>query len=384
MAENTRLKELQEGQRRLEADNLKHNEAELKLREQITSKANMQERMMISTRFEDLREDNIVVEFNKLRHTGSYSDYVEKFEELRECMQLFDNKVYSENYFIASFLSGLSEELRSAVKMFNPSTLDQAVKTSAQPLTSVPTPTQKNPVKFLTSAQMSERRSQGLCYNCDERYTPGHRCKARINYIIMIEEEEELSYIESKRATEEVADMEFPTDEVLVSLNAIKGDTSITTLKFTGYFQGHQLHILLDTCTNGQRLTSLSQTGRFEWDLQGHNLQHSLRLLQLEGCDIILGGDWLKDCSPIELDYEKMTVAIHYQGKKVKLLANSSVVDCQMISHHTLYKMLHTKARHDMEEIYVVSISQPNHKENQKLQGLLDEYAIIFQEPDGL
>ena len=28
----------------------------------------------------------------------------------------------------------------------------------------------------LTSAELLERRRQGLCFNCDEPYTPGHAC----------------------------------------------------------------------------------------------------------------------------------------------------------------------------------------------------------------
>jgi len=32
------------------------------------------------------------------------------------------------------------------------------------------------PIKRLTPAQMQERREKGLCYNCDEKFQPGHRC----------------------------------------------------------------------------------------------------------------------------------------------------------------------------------------------------------------
>ena len=35
----------------------------------------------------------------------------------------------------------------------------------------------KLPLQRLTSAQMEERRKLGLCYNCDEKWQMGHRCK---------------------------------------------------------------------------------------------------------------------------------------------------------------------------------------------------------------
>uniref|UniRef100_A0A453HDP2 Uncharacterized protein n=1 Tax=Aegilops tauschii subsp. strangulata TaxID=200361 RepID=A0A453HDP2_AEGTS len=32
------------------------------------------------------------------------------------------------------------------------------------------------PFRRLTSAELLERRRQGLCFNCDEPYTPSHAC----------------------------------------------------------------------------------------------------------------------------------------------------------------------------------------------------------------
>ena len=34
-----------------------------------------------------------------------------------------------------------------------------------------------NNVKRLSSAEQAKRRSKGLCFNCDEQFKPGHRCK---------------------------------------------------------------------------------------------------------------------------------------------------------------------------------------------------------------
>ena len=33
------------------------------------------------------------------------------------------------------------------------------------------------PIKRITPTQMDERRKRGLCYNCDEKQGPGHKCK---------------------------------------------------------------------------------------------------------------------------------------------------------------------------------------------------------------
>ena len=35
----------------------------------------------------------------------------------------------------------------------------------------------KIPIKRITLAQIDERRKRGLCYNCDEKWGVGHKCK---------------------------------------------------------------------------------------------------------------------------------------------------------------------------------------------------------------
>ena len=37
----------------------------------------------------------------------------------------------------------------------------------------------KLPLQKLTNAQMKETRKQGLCYNCDEKWHLGHKCKGK-------------------------------------------------------------------------------------------------------------------------------------------------------------------------------------------------------------
>ena len=38
-------------------------------------------------------------------------------------------------------------------------------------------PKTRLPIKRISPAQMEERNKKGLCYNCDEEWVPGHKCK---------------------------------------------------------------------------------------------------------------------------------------------------------------------------------------------------------------
>lgn len=66
-------------------------------------------------RFEELKE--IVDDFNKLKLIGSYVEFVEKFQELKDSMKIVYGDVMSEDYYVASFISGLTPEFESAVTL---------------------------------------------------------------------------------------------------------------------------------------------------------------------------------------------------------------------------------------------------------------------------
>lgn len=66
----------------------------------------------ISNKFEEIKEENVIEEFTKLRCGANYEEYVDKFEELKACMELFDNGGFSEFYYKSCFIGGLSVELK--------------------------------------------------------------------------------------------------------------------------------------------------------------------------------------------------------------------------------------------------------------------------------
>ncbi|OMO73137.1 Retrotransposon gag protein [Corchorus capsularis] len=50
------------------------------------------------------------------------------------------------------------------------------------------------PIKSLTPTEMQARRAKGLCFNCDDQYKPGHRCRTTPFLLLQTEED---SYLES-------------------------------------------------------------------------------------------------------------------------------------------------------------------------------------------
>lgn len=83
---------------------------------------------IVSARFEDIKGAKIIAEFNKLRQTGSYEKYVQKFEELKACMLLFNEGHYTEEHFVASFISGVSKDMQADIDMVGSKTLKHTIE----------------------------------------------------------------------------------------------------------------------------------------------------------------------------------------------------------------------------------------------------------------
>ncbi|CAA0833020.1 Unknown protein, partial [Striga hermonthica] len=346
------------------------------------------------------------------------------------------------------FISGLSEELQSFIHMFNPRTLQQTIELGQKQLHTLeaitkkikgnykpftpspqttntrnfspniqntplqPKPISKIPTKLLSAAEMAARRERGLCYNCDEKFVPGHRCKYKINYMIMAEEEE-LEHLHFD-STEDGTGLneESLGEEALISLNAMMGEGGPNTLKFFGYYGGQRLLILLDTgstlsfikestakqlgcqvseaksivvkVASGQKLKSSYIADNFTWRMQGSNITYPLRLLQSEGCDVILGGDWLRSCTPIELDYKAMTVTVSIGGKRITLQALKKGAEGHLISGESLHQLMYDAGGDQIEELYLLTTEPATPELEPSLASLLQEFEEVFLEPQGL
>ncbi|KAK6121531.1 hypothetical protein DH2020_044722 [Rehmannia glutinosa] len=125
-------------------------------------------------------------------------------------------------------------------------------------------------------------------------------------------------------------------------------------------------------------MVSSKRVNDFKWMMQGHEFTYSLMLLENEGCDLILGGDWLKSCTPIELDYDKMTFTVTFMGRRIKIQALRSIAECKMISGPSLYKLINQESSAEVEAVYVVSVNNTIPSENSTLHDLLTKFEDIL------
>ncbi|XP_052203128.1 uncharacterized protein LOC127808594 [Diospyros lotus] len=374
-------------------------------------------------RFGERSVVDTIEEFNKLRQTGSVGSYLKKFEELRSYM-VSHNHHLSEAYFVSSFMSGLSEELRPMVKMMKPRTVEQASKSARL---------QEMMVEALIKKQRQLPRGANTgttgmgTKGCGDRYHPGHQCKRQI---LLLEGEEEGEQDKAKEGVEG-GDEE---DNGEISLHALKGVADNKIIKVGGQVKDCNLMILIDsrsthsfldesmaeklkcpltgtiplsvTVANGQRVLSNFTCKGFCWEMQGEKFETDLKLLQLGGCHVVLGVDWMKGVSPISFDFNRMEVSFEKDGRRMTLTEKSEMGACKMISGRRLQRVLKSKwsqiahlfsvvaAEGDHTEAATqgemgLTISTPQGMQNQvchsdALNKLLVDYKDLLREPKTL
>lgn len=316
---------------------------------------------------------NHQAELFKLRQLGSVSDYKAQFEKL-------GNRVMGlpAEALLNCFISGLNSEIRNELAIQRSNSITQAIglaklieaklkdskpkfskpfspaypstysrtpntpttppklplvnptfqqtPTSIPPLP-LPTKTGPNiptkfPIKRLNQSQVQERRALGLCYNCDEKFIPGHKCGAsRFLLLILDDEENPQDTPESAEVDEDQTLSSQPDTYFTLSPQAVSGHFSPQTLKFQGLIQGLPVTILVDTgsthnilqpriashlhlTTNSIPHFSIMVGNGSHLDCQGicpdvpltlQNKMFSLPfyLFPIEGADVVLGMAWL-------------------------------------------------------------------------------------------
>lgn len=101
----------------------------------------------------------------------------------------------------------------------------------------------------LSSAEARKKREKGLCYTCDEKWNPGHRCKTQLNVLIVQGEEDESDseFVDAVEEVEAVLEVAEIKQNIEVSLSSIIGLTSPKTMKVRGKVKGNEVVSLIDS-----------------------------------------------------------------------------------------------------------------------------------------
>ncbi|XP_042515336.1 uncharacterized protein LOC122089704 [Macadamia integrifolia] len=230
------------------------------------------------------------------------------------------------------------------------------------------------PIKKMSPTDLRERQSKGLCFNCNEKWNPSHRCKK----LFLIEG------MGSEGEEDEVAVNEESEDEVpKISIHAISGARNPQTMQVQGRLGQKGATFLIDSgsthnflnthiankmglvpngegefevaVANGEKLRSSGRCKGMNMTLQGIPIVVDLYLLLLEGYDAVLGAQWLR----IE-----------------------NVIQHGWTNGHLLH--IYSLSLHDNHDTELSHSHTSNGCTNSNFQQLLQSYEDVFQEPKGL
>jgi hypothetical protein len=287
----------------------------------------------------------------------------------------------------------------------------------------IPCPKRVNPTTLSTplkiqnfsQAEMVERQLKGLCYNCDEKYFLGHKCKEKnlfmsISKEILKEDEENPSMFESLESTDITPPSGPPKVEPVISLNALTGFFAPQTLKLIGYIKHQKVIILVDSgnthnfihrriaqethcyihavnnfqimIANGGSMKCRGCCENVRLQIGDYHLKSHMFAINMGICDIVLGADWLRNLGPILMDFKDLTMQFDQEGHQYKfqgIIAGSP----EIISSHRMEKLLkkgHSSVIAQLHAIQVTKTPSVLHD----LQAILSKNQLVFSTPQGL
>ena len=425
----------------------------------------------IKKRFDSVFEDALM-ELKNLRQTTSIQVYQDSFESLLNKVEL------TEKQAISLYIGGLKEEIGMLMRMLDATSLPDvfawskmeearlAVMKKNTPLLSnhrnfgnnwnvnrnvayparnvnqtVPMPVNhyvnqnmaKQPVnsvlaprKQLTQKELADKRAKNLCFYCDKKYMPGHKCEGQL-FTLEIKGGEEEDFEESlvendndNEVNQYVIEEEEQQCMPHISLNALSGVPTHNTMRVKGHVLRQLLHILMDsgsthnfldiytakrlgcrlrsTCplqvsvAGGTKLVSQYMVKGFQWKIQGVVFETDVMLLPLGGCELVLGVQWLSTLGTISWNFQELTMKFAYGGQKV-LLRGTHQSELAWMSGKQMSKMVSQIREHQMPTVcYMGSASlnlmqcpvQGNDTRVVELEPLLGEFIDVFEMPKEL
>ena len=332
----------------------------------------------LHVRFGSTTYDDPMEVLTRLRQTTTVALYKAEFEAISNRI-----KGLSPMHKLSCFLSGLKDEIRLPVRMLSPQSLNAAFglakiqeeyvmscrrnmknqqdlgKNSilGLPKSNGVVETKSSiPIKRITLAQMDERRKKGLCYNCDEKWGPGHKCRNARLFILEGIELVPNGDNSGVRITELDEDVNGGVvhkmdkgvqsnqdEEVEITLYAITGTPTPGTMRVKGRVNGDRLVILIDTgsthnfvdaswisslqlrvdvtkvlevkVANGEIVKTQGLCSEVPVIVQGVKFCINFHVLALGGCDAVLGSQWLSTLGEIQWNFKLLTMSFWYRNQ---------------------------------------------------------------------
>ncbi|KAJ8754363.1 hypothetical protein K2173_002814 [Erythroxylum novogranatense] len=294
-----------------------------------------------------LKQENPAVTWAAFKD-GFYARYgpnqlIDFFGELSKLQQQVGRLVQDRQ--VSCFVSGLTPLIRTDVQANRPKTLAEAIAFArlyearntasgkglptqtrlASQMVRSPSRPASGFVKRLTWDELNERKRLELCFKCNDKFGPGHKCKKLFSIQAVLEDSDDDIEME-------IEDQDSAEEVPAISLHAIAGFEGPKTMRLCGRVVRLDGMVLVDSGSTHNfiseeftRKAGLEPTKRKKLKVQvasGEELSSpgifpiivDLYILPLEGYDVVLGTQWLRTLVLTVWDFSKLLMAFNLNG----------------------------------------------------------------------
>jgi hypothetical protein len=215
---------------------------------------------------------------------------------------------------------------------------------------------------------------------------------------------------ESPESTDITPPSDPPEVEPVISINTLTGFSASQTLKLIGYIKHQKVIILVDSgsthnfihrriaqethcyihaVNNFQIMIanggSMKCGGRCEnvcLQIVDYHLKSHMFSIDMGGCDIVLGANWLRTLGPILMDFKALTMQFKQEGHQYKF-QGIIVGSPEIISSHRMEKLLKKGHSGVIAQLHAIEATE-TYSVPQDLQAILSKHQLVFSTPQGL
>ncbi|CAA0811245.1 Unknown protein, partial [Striga hermonthica] len=317
------------------------------------------------TRFGTSDYHNYNEALTRIRQTGSLREYIREFERLACCV-----RDWPEDALVGAFIGGLKFDLAAEVRLERPDTMHDAMEVArrredhlvatrrgradtrisdTRPTGPSQLPARARPafntqpagslVRQLSPEEVKRRREKGLCFKCEEKFTPGHQCKQAFVIEVANPDDKEVEVEEEPPQEDEI---EAFNEEPKISMHAMARIRGPRTMRLPAWVKDQRVMVLVDNgsshnfinadlsqklklpttriepfevrVANGERLQCTESFRKVPIKFHGVTIKADLYALPLVGPDIVLGVQWLEGLGKVMTDYRTGIMEFNSEG----------------------------------------------------------------------
>jgi hypothetical protein len=311
--------------------------------------------------YEDTRSNTFFSQLITLKQKGSVTERIENF-------QRSNTKVTNipDEHLIDIFIGTLRDNIQHEVHLWEPKSMDNAFRVERNvesknmamatrrttpniyrennvPSSKTPQPTR------LTPQQLQEIKEKGLCFNCDSKYSKGHKCgEKKLFYIDCEEEEEKEQEQEQEPSQDENVDV-FSYEELTptISCNALVGISTPQSLKIEGYIKKKKVIVLIDSSSThnfihyklakslncfvyptpelqvmiayGGTINCSGKCNKINLTMGEYVMNIPMIAIPMGGVDVVLGIQWLQSLGTVAFNFQELFMKFSLEGKEIEL-----------------------------------------------------------------